>query len=412
MTTMDRSQGDTPPSSVTPLGTHEVLKPTTETDAQGNTKPTLAVVGPVNIRNLALLVLLLLASVVMLSWARTILVPIAAALLIAYALDPLVLWQQRFLKIPRIIGATLVLTLILGSVAYASYLFQFRATDFLDRLPQAVRNATRSLRLNHPYAEPGMIEKVKETAEEIEAATEEAGGGDDTPPDVTKVQIEEPAFELSSLVWHNYEGALTSAGQAFTVAVLVFLFLICGPAYKRKLVRIAGPPFRRRRMMLLILNDLNRQIKRYLFVLLISAIFVGVFTWLAFWWVGLEQALLWGIVAGIASAIPYVGPAVVFVATGLVGLLQFQDLAAAFGVAMLSLVVTGIQGWLLTPWLTSQASSINALTVFLGLLFWGWIWGPVGLLVGTPLMIMLRVCCDHISNLRGLGQLLGDENTH
>ena len=165
-------------------------------------------------------------------------------------------------------------------------------------------------------------------------------------------------------------------------------------------------------MMLLILNDLNRQIKRYLFVLLISAIFVGVFTWLAFWWVGLEQALLWGIVAGIASAVPYVGPAVVFVATGLVGLLQFQDLAAAFGVAMLSLVVTGIQGWLLTPWLTSQASSINALTVFLGLLFWGWIWGPVGLLVGTPLMIMLRVCCDHISNLRGLGQLLGDENTH
>jgi len=406
---MERLQADAPPSAATPLGTTDAVKPTIETDAQGNTVPTLAVVGPVNIRNLALLALLMLAVVVMLSWARAILVPIAAALLIAYALDPLVLWQKRFLRIPRFIGAALVLTLILGSAIYVSYMLQFRALDFLDRLPQAVRNATRSLRVNHPYAEPGMIEKVQETAEEIEEATEEAAGGDNTPADVTKVQIEEPAFELSSLIWRNYESALTSAGQAFTVVVLVFLFLICGPAYKRKLVRIAGPPFRRRRMMLMILNDLNGQIKRYLFVLLISAIFVGVFTWLGFWWIGLEQALVWGIVSGIASAIPYLGPALVFIAVGLVGLLQFQDLAAAFGVAFLSLVVTSIQGWMLTPWLTSQASRINALTVFLGLLFWGWLWGPIGLLVGTPLMIMLRVCCDHISNLRGVGELLGDE---
>ena len=406
---MERLQADAPPSAATPLGTTDAVKPTIETDAQGNTVPTLAVVGPVNIRNLALLALLMLAVVVMLSWARAILVPIAAALLIAYALDPLVLWQKRFLRIPRFIGAALVLTLILGSAIYVSYMLQFRALDFLDRLPQAVRNATRSLRVNHPYAEPGMIEKVQETAEEIEEATEEAAGGDNTPADVTKVQIEEPAFELSSLIWRNYESALTSAGQAFTVVVLVFLFLICGPAYKRKLVRIAGPPFRRRRMMLMILNDLNGQIKRYLFVLLISAIFVGVFTWLGFWWIGLEQALVWGIVSGIASAIPYLGPALVFIAVGLVGLLQFQDLAAAFGVAFLSLVVTSIQGWMLTPWLTSQASRINALTVFLGLLFWGWLWGPIGLLVGTPLMIMLRVCCDHISNLRAVGELLGDE---
>lgn len=366
----------------------------------------LATLGPISIRNFALLTLSIFASIFMLNWAKTILVPIALSVLIAYSLDPVVSWLKRQCYLPRFMGTGLLMLALLGVITFASYALQNQTTEFLDRLPQAVENASRSWRSPSPSA--GVIEKVNETAKQIEKATEEATGGQETDPEVTRVRIEEPVFSFRGFLWSSYPGALAFLGQSATVVILVYLFLVTGHLYKRKLVKLVGPSMSRKRIMLLILNDLNGQIKRYLFVLLISGIFVGVVTWLGLWWIGLEQAVLWGIVAGIASAIPYLGPAVVFVATFLVGLLQFGSLTVALVAAIITLVVTSFQGMVLTPWLTSKTSRINAVTVFIGLLFWGWLWGPLGLLMGTPLTIIFKVCCDHISNLRGMGILMED----
>ncbi len=134
---------------------------------------------------------------------------------------------------------------------------------------------------------------------------------------------------------------------------------------------------------------------------------VGVFTWLAFILLGVEQALLWGVLAGIASAIPYLGPFLVFMGSGVAAFIQFGSVDMAIAVSVTSLIVTSIQGYLLTPWLTSQLSSLNAVVIFIGLLFWGWLWGPVGLVLATPILMMTKTLCDHVENLQGLGELLG-----
>jgi predicted PurR-regulated permease PerM len=139
----------------------------------------------------------------------------------------------------------------------------------------------------------------------------------------------------------------------------------------------------------------------------VGAVFVGVLTWLAFLALGVEQAGFWGVLAGVASAIPYLGPFLVLVGTGVAAFIQFGELEMSIVVAGTSLAITSVQGYLLTPWLTSHISSLNAVAIFIGLLFWGWLWGPVGLVVATPILMIVKSLCDHVVNLRPVGELLG-----
>jgi predicted PurR-regulated permease PerM len=134
---------------------------------------------------------------------------------------------------------------------------------------------------------------------------------------------------------------------------------------------------------------------------------VGVATWLAFLWIGLEHAAIWGIVSGVFNMIPYLGPVVVTGGTGLVGFLQFGTVSMALTVAGISLVITSLEGYLLTPWLTGRAGRMNAVMVFIGVLFWGWLWGVWGLLLGVPIIMMVKAICDRVEDFKPIGELLG-----
>lgn len=377
-------------------------------DAAAGSRPaTLAVAGPIDVRSAALALLALFATLWMLAWAKAVLITLVFSILVSYSLDPIVSTLQR-LRLPRWLGAGLLLCALLGLIGYGSYTLGDQARALLDKVPQAVQTVKRSLRIARLTQGPGMIEKVQQAAEEIQKVTAEAGGGHEPPPPgVTRVQIMEPGFKLGEYVWWGSMGALALVGQLATVVLLVYLFLVSGDLYKRKLVRITGPTLSKKKITVQILDDFNMQIRRYLFVLLLSGVFVGVLTWLAYLWIGLEQAALWGLIAGVASAVPYLGPAVVFVLTGIAGLVQFGTVSMGLVVAFAGLFITSVQGYWLTPWLTSRSSRINAVVVFVGLLFWGWLWGPIGLVVATPILIIVKVCCDHIENLKPIGELMG-----
>lgn len=370
-------------------------------------RPSVPVVGPIDVRSTALALLSVLAIIFTLRWAEGVLLPLVFSVLLAYALDPVVGTLER-LWLPRWLGAALLLLAILVVSIYGSFPLRAQAIVMLDKIPAAVQQMRLTMRLSRYQAEEGVIEKVQEAAEEIQKAAEEAGGSQPlAPPGVTRVRIEQPGLNLSGYVWWGSQEVLAVVGQMATVVILVYFFLASGDLYKRKLVRITGPTLTNKKITVQILDDFNHQIRRYLFVLLLSCIFVGVLTWLAFVWIGLEQAPLWGVIAGIGTVVPYLGPALVFAATALAGLLQFETVTMALAVGAISLVIAGIQGWFLTPWLTSRASSINTVAVFVSLLFWGWLWGAMGLVVAAPIMIIVKVCCDHIENLRPIGELLG-----
>ena len=94
--------------------------------------------------------------------------------------------------------------------------------------------------------------------------------------------------------------------------------------------------------------------------------------------------------------------------TVLVGFMQFGTISMALLIGGIALVITSIEGFLLTPWLTSRAGRMNAVVVLVGVLFWGWLWGVWGLLLGVPIIMVIKAICDHIEDLQSVGELLGD----
>ena len=132
------------------------------------------------------------------------------------------------------------------------------------------------------------------------------------------------------------------------------------------------------------LDEINAQMQRYLLVQLVASIAVGLATGAAFALMGLKHAAVWGVAAGVLNLVPYVGSIVVTGAAALVAFLQFGEADMALVVAGSSLLINTVEGYLLVPWATSKASSMNPVAVFIGVLAWGWLWGVWGLLLGIP----------------------------
>ena len=135
---------------------------------------------------------------------------------------------------------------------------------------------------------------------------------------------------------------------------------------------------------------------------------VGVATWLAFRWMGVHHPAMWGVAAGVFNTIPYFGPVIVAGATAIAGFLQFGTIPMAVYVSGVSVVITSLEGFLLTPWLTSRAARMNAVAIFVGLLFWGWVWNVWGMLLAVPILMVMKVICDHVEDFAAFGELPGD----
>ncbi|OZA41841.1 MAG: AI-2E family transporter, partial [Hydrogenophilales bacterium 17-61-76] len=242
----------------------------------------------------------------------------------------------------------------------------------------------------------------------LERAANETITPDATAPQgVTRVLIEKSKLNISDYLWTGTVGAAVFAGQAVMVLFLTFFLLVSGDIFRRKLVRITGPTLSKKKITVQVLDEINVQIQRYLLVQIFTSILVGVATWLAFLWIGLEHAAIWGIVSAVFNMIPYLGPVVVTGGTGLVGFLQFGTVGMALAVAGISLVITSLEGYLLTPWLTGRAGRMNAVMVFVGVLFWGWLWGVWGLLLGVPIIMVIKAICDRVEDYKPIGELLG-----
>lgn len=366
-------------------------------------KPRSVAANAINFQQIAPVVIAGMGFIVFLDWAQDVLLPLVAGIMISYALDPLVSFLDR-VKIPRPISAALVLSALLGILALAALPLQSEAMKMLERIPDAIQQFEQQSR-QQPKSE-GLMEKAQEAAKEIEESAARAEGPGDR-VQATEVRIVEEPFDVRDYLMERASGGTMLVTQLFSVLFLVYFVLAIGTLYKRKIVRMSGPQFHSMRKAARILNEFHYQMRRFIFVMFLSAVFVGVFTWLAFILLGVEQALLWGVLAGIASAIPYLGPFLVFMGSGVAAFIQFGSVDMAIAVSVTSLFVTSIQGYLLTPWLTSQLSSLNAVVIFIGLLFWGWLWGPVGLVLATPILMMTKTLCDHVENLQGLGELLG-----
>ena len=365
----------------------------------------LALRMPVDIRSAALTVLAALAIVLVLQYAQAMIIPIVLSVLISYALEPIVAWMERR-RVPRALGAAVVLVSLVGSSGWLLYGLRFQASAIVGQLPQAAKRLRQSMENDRPTAATA-IQQVQKAATELEKAA--AAAAPPPPPSgVQRVQVEAPPINVSDYVMWGSIGVVAAAGQFVLILFLVYFLLASGDLYRRKLVKIVGPSLSDKKLTVQILTQIDRQIERFLLMQVLTSTIVAVATWIAFRALGVEQAAVWGILAGVFNSIPYFGPVIVTGVTTVVAFLQFGNLRMALVVGGVALLITSLEGFLLTPWLTSRAACMNAVAVFIGLLFWGWVWNVWGMLLAVPLLMVIKAVADHVEDFKGVGELLGD----
>jgi len=357
---------------------------------------------PVDIRSMSLVLLAILASLFVLHWAKAVLVPVMLAILFSYALSPIVNWMERR-HIPRWLSAAVLLFGILGGTSATVWSLRGEATRLVQSLPEAAQKLAGVLRTRSGAA-PSSLESVQKAATQLEQATR---GDQVNARGVTRVVVEPARFDIKSYLWSGGIGLAALIGQTTVVIFLTYFLMLSGDTFRRKMLKLAGPNLSDKKLTLQALHEVADQIQRYLQVQVLTSGVVGVLTWLALMAFGLENAAVWGIAAGVLNLIPYVGSVIIAGASAMVAFLQFGSLDMALLVGGASLVIHAITGNLLTPWLTSRASRMSPVAVFVGMLAWGWLWGVWGLLLGIPILMMVKAVCDRVDDLKPIGEFLG-----
>jgi len=353
----------------------------------------------------ALVVLAILAVIAAAKIAEPFIVPVIVGTLLSYSLKPLVAMLER-VHIHRVIGAAVVLTLLGAVIAGGVFLLRDDANAALAELPNAARKVRMAARENAQKPE-GPIGHVRAAAEELNrAAAEATSGGKTTPPAVAPAP--QPT-QIQRWITEQSSKALDVIVDIGIAGLLAYFLLAVGDAFRRKLVRVAGPTLTARRITVEILDEIDTQVQRYLLTMLIINTLIGIATWGILAAFGMEHAALWGVTAAVLHIVPYAGSALTILATGFAAFVQFEVVGRALFVAFAVGVAATAIGMGLSAWIQGRAFQINAVTVFVALLFFGWLWGGWGLLVGVPLLAVAKTTIDRLPSLERFIPLLSDE---
>jgi predicted PurR-regulated permease PerM len=362
--------------------------------------------------------LAVLALVAALYLARGFFVPLLIGILASYALHPLVDGLAAY-RVPRSIGAALVLAIVVGSLSWIGFSMSDDAAALINKLPEAARKLRHDLGIARLGA-PTALQNMQEAAHQLQGAAADAGAQPEaaaksgtaavTPPRPTARAVVARAPESTWLLDYTLaQSALlaTVAAQTPIVLLLTYFLLASGAHFRRKLVQLVGPSLSRKKDAVHILEEIDAQVQRYLLAILASNALLGVATWCAFLALGLDQAGVWGVAAGVFHFVPYLGPALIALGSGVAAFLQSGSPLYALAAAAVSLLLAGLIGFGFMTWLQSRFARVNAAVLFIALLFFGWLWGVWGLLLGAPLVAIAKVVFDRVESLKPAGELLG-----
>jgi predicted PurR-regulated permease PerM len=340
-------------------------------------------------RHIALVGLFILAVLYTLHLAQAFILPIVLAILIDFLLSPMVRWLRK-LRIPEPIGAGIVVLGLLGALGLGLWYLSGPAAEWLRRAPESMeRVETKLAELRRP------VEQVTEAAEQVEQATEMGQGG------TQQVEIKGP-----SLSKQLFGGTATLLSSATIVVFLTYFLLAVGDLFLQKLVTVL-PQFKDKKTAVAIARETEAQISLYLFTSTLINIGVGVVTGIALWLVGMPNPALWGVVAAVLNFVPYVGAVVNMVILALAALLSFDRTADALVVPAVFFGINMIEGNLVTPMIYGNRMRLNTVALFIGLVFWWYLWGIPGAILAVPIMAAIKIVCDHIESLAPIGEFLG-----
>jgi predicted PurR-regulated permease PerM len=340
-------------------------------------------------RHVALVGLFLLAMFYTLHLAQAFFLPVVLAILLDFLLSPVVR-ALRKIGLPEPLGAAIVMLGLLAVLVIGVYRLAGPASEYIARAPESIETVREKLR-----AMRGSVEQVTDAAEQVERAA----AGDEA--QAQQVEIKGP-----SLTRQLFGGTTAVLSTATVVIFLTYFLLAAGDLFLQKLVGVL-PQFKDKRVAVTIARETEAQISLYLFTTTLINIGVGVVTGIAVYLLGLPNAVLWGVVAAVLNFVPYVGAVANTVLLALAAFIAFEDTGRALLVPGTFLALNLIESNLITPTIYGNRMKLNTVALFVGLVFWWYIWGVPGAILAVPIMATLKIACDHIESLAPIGEFLG-----
>ncbi|MBL8472845.1 MAG: AI-2E family transporter [Rhodocyclaceae bacterium] len=333
--------------------------------------------------------LFVLALLVVVYFARPLLFPIVLAILLALMLAPAVR-LLKLLHLPEAAGAALVMCGLLASVGTGLYYLADPAAEWVDRAPAMLREVEIKLRqIKKP------VESVRRATEKVESlATVPVG------PKTQEVVVKEAP--LSAQLLRNTQSF--AVGTISTLVLLYFL-LASGDLFLRKLMRVA-PSSDDSQRAVEVGRRIQQDIGRYFALLCGLNIALGCVITLATHLLGMPNPVLWGVLVGLLNFIPYLGPTLSLAMLTLAALVSFRSLSEALTVPAVFLAIEFLNGQIVHPLVAGRMLALNPVAIFIAFLFWGWMWGIAGMLIAAPLLVVLKVFCDHVDRLAFLAEFL------
>ncbi len=343
---------------------------------------------PAELRSVAITGLFVLAVFYTLHLARDLFLPIVLALFLSLLLTPVVRLFNR-IRIRGTAAPALVLLLLVSGIFVTGYELWTPASEWVARAPQDLKKLDTRIRKIMRS-----VESVTRTAAQVDQIADVTGS--DTP----QVAIKEPS--LSEII---LGGAWSFAAGLLITLVLTFFFLASGGSLIRRLPRVLDREQAER--ILGIVQEAESQISRYLIAVTAINVGIGLLTAAIMALLGMPTPLLLGAVAAALNFMPYFGPVVMAALLAMVALITLPDVGQALLPPLCYLALHAIEANLLTPHLLGRRLPLNPLAIFVGFLFWLWIWGVPGAVLSVPILVTLKIICDRSERLAVFAEMLG-----
>lgn len=364
-------------------------------------------------------ILATLAVIAGLWWGQRFLIPLTAGLMLVMLVTPVSVWLEHRLR-SRVAATMLTLLLVMGTLAAGAMAFGGQLVRVAERVPEMISTGAQQLAERDPNAN-SLLARARDALQELDRAADRMMSAKPLRP--SRRAAAAAAAAASAATPNNNitagatvalrETAVTGSsaliGFASNLAIIFFIafFVLIGgrPLTERFLGLWGEHPAAYARAQAALLES-ARQIRLYAGVLLVTNTLIGLAVWAAFLVTGQPDAAGWGIAAAVLHVIPYLGMALVTGLGAAEAFLAHETLGAAFGMAVYLVVMSTFIGTVVAAWLQGRAAKMNPAAVFIGLVFWGALWGVWGLFLGPALVVLLKVVAEHTKGGARLATLM------
>jgi predicted PurR-regulated permease PerM len=328
-------------------------------------------------------------AVCALYFAKDFFMPVVLAFLLTLTLTPIVRFFRKR-RVPSAISATLLVVGFGVGVALLGYMISGPVVSLFNDAPRIgfeLRQRLADIR--------APLDRVLEASKQVDGVASSAEA-----PGVQHVVVEQPGILTRAA------NNLASLGATAAITLILALFLLAsGTLFYEKIVQ-SFPLMSDKKRALRVVYDVEREISRYLLTIALINCGLGLVIGLGLWAIGMPDPLVWGVAAALLNFLPYIGALTGIVTVGIISLVTFQSFGYALLAPLFYLACTVLEGQFLTPMIIGRRLELNSVSVFIALAFWTWLWGPIGSLIAVPLLVVVKVFCDHFDGLQHLGNFL------